>query len=455
MENLPRNGETEVPLKPLPRSKVGQLNRTSRLAEKTNEVPCQATYDFLQTIPHEIRPSVVGIVGMVQLLQSPKLTAEERSDYARMFAQHRQNLLELLSDRAAPIRLEHSTSSPRQLLSAMLEINAERARRKGDALRAECQLAATFAKCSSGVRWPLTREPINGYLAHVLVAEDALSHAKLLEIMLEKLGYRVSLASNGERAVDWVMHREMPDLILMDCDMPVMDGLEATRVIRVWEKWGARVQAVPIVALTCSFESDQKACLAAGMNDFLSKPFCFDDLKAVLDKLLHGIKARKMRGRGDNAAEIAKNTACRATDSRPYDPACPINLPLALNQMGGDLETFLYFAAAVPAQMAHDHAEISEIALTAGSVGWSDPAQANRADHTDALCKASHRLRGVFGMLGAERAQAACQALEVAARQHDGAAYPARIQELDAALAALRPALDDLLAHPAGHFSGH
>jgi CheY-like chemotaxis protein/HPt (histidine-containing phosphotransfer) domain-containing protein len=403
---------------------------------------------------------MLGIVGMAQLLQSPDLTAAERSDYARMFAQHSQNLLELLCvSSPEPIHLEHSTSSPRQLLSEMLAINAERARRKGDALRAECQLAASFAECSSGDRFPLIRKRGGDHLAHILVAEDTPSHAKLLEIMLGKLGYRVSLASNGERAVDWVMHRDIPDLILMDCEMPVMDGLEATRIIRVWEKWSTRAQAVPIVALTCSFESDRQACLAAGMNDFLSKPFHFDDLKAVLDKLLHGAKSR-IRST-DSIAGMAKNTAYRAADSRRHAPLNdpvyphPINLPLALGRMGGDLETFLCFAAAVPAQMAHDHAAISEIALAAGCVGWSDPAPASQAADAKVLRKASHRLRGVFGMLGAERAQAACQALEVAARQHDGAAYPERIQELDAALAALRPALDDLLAHPAGHFSGH
>jgi CheY-like chemotaxis protein/HPt (histidine-containing phosphotransfer) domain-containing protein len=341
----------------------------------------------------------------------------------------------------------------------MLASNAERARRKGDALRIECQLAEELAEFA-GNRRPATDERGRGYVLHILVAEDTPSHSRLLEIMLGKLGYRVSLVGNGQQAVDWVMQRPVPDLILMDCHMPVMDGLEATRVIRTWEKWSARPQPVPIVALTSrAFDSDRQACLAAGMDDFLSKPFHLSDLKALLNTLLHG-------GQGSTrtelpAREISERTVCRATDSRLYAPQGhaahppPINLPAALDQMGGDLETFLHFAAAVPAQMAHDHAAISEIALAAGSVGWSEPTPATRAADAKRLCKASHRLRGVFGMLGAERAQAACQALEVAALQHDGAAYPARIQELDAALAALKPALDDLLAHPAGHFPDH
>ena len=460
MSTLPTNGETEIPIKHLPRkgcrisgrlSLAGQSTKTRVArhallkARKDNHAAHRLACEFLATINLENRTPMIGLIGMTQLLQNPDLTAEERSDYARMLARHSQNLFEQLDHRpgrcqvdAGEADADRETLPPRQVLSAMLLSNAERARRKGDALSIECRLTEERTQCS-GDRWPSTYERRDTTPEHILVAEDTPSHARVLEIMLGKLGYRVSLVSNGQQAVDWIMHRPLPDLILMDYHMPVMDGLEATRRIRSWEKESARSQAVPIVALTSSaFENDRKQCLAAGMNEFLSKPFHLIDLKVLLEKLLYDAKSSR------------KPNITRANPEER-----PINLLAALGRMGGDLETFLHFAAAVPVQMARDHAEINEIALAAGSVGWSEPTPATTLAEAKVLRRACHRLRGVFSTLGAERAHAACQALEVAAMQHDSAAYPARIQELEAAMAALKPALDDLLAYPAEHFSGH
>ena len=93
--------------------------------------------------------------------------------------------------------------------------------------------------------------------------------------MLEKMGCTVVQAENGDIEVqEW--EREDPDLVLMDCQMPVMDGLEATRLIRARERDGRRTV---IVALTASaLTSDQANCESAGMDDFLAKPLRSDDL---------------------------------------------------------------------------------------------------------------------------------------------------------------------------------
>ena len=337
---------------------------------------------------------------------------------------------------------------PRQVLAEMLANNAERARRKGDVLSIECYLPEELAH-GSGERMPCARDEATTW--HILVAENTPGYARLLETMLIKLGYRVSLVNNGQRAVDWVKHRALPDLILMDYHMPVVDGLEAIRLIRAWERQNARPLAVPIVAMSTGFfEHERGQCLTAGANDFLSKPFQLSTLKILLDSLLHGIEPATAH---ETSAPSAHSPHSFHLHHSPHSPP-PINFPLALDRMGGDLEIFMNFAASLPAQMLQDHAAISEIALAAGSVGWSEPTPAAMAADAKLLRKVSHRLRGVCGMLGAERAQAACAALEVAARQCDGAAYPARIQELEAALAVLMPALDDFLAHPAGHLAG-
>ena len=80
-------------------------------------------------------------------------------------------------------------------------------------------------------------------------------------------------------------------LILMDCQMPVMDGLEATRRIRAWERDNAKPR-LPIIALTASaFEEDRDRCLAAGMDDFLTKPLVLRDLAAALEAWLGDVKS--------------------------------------------------------------------------------------------------------------------------------------------------------------------
>ncbi len=110
----------------------------------------------------------------------------------------------------------------------------------------------------------------------VLVVEDNPINQKVIVLMLEKLGYQVALANNGLEALAAAEQAQF-QLVFMDCQMPEMDGLEATRQLR------ASGYVVPIVALTANaFDSDREACLAAGMNDFLTKPVMPDKLKQVL-----------------------------------------------------------------------------------------------------------------------------------------------------------------------------
>jgi len=98
------------------------------------------------------------------------------------------------------------------------------------------------------------------------------------------LGMRVMMTDNGQQAVNAMMQGIQPDLILMDVQMPVMDGYEATRQIRRWEKETHQTH-VPIIALTAgAFDEDRENCLVAGMDDFLTKPVNMDSLKTMIAK---------------------------------------------------------------------------------------------------------------------------------------------------------------------------
>lgn len=116
----------------------------------------------------------------------------------------------------------------------------------------------------------------------VLVAEDNQTNRYVIVRMLENLGLTVSFAENGKQAVDKIFAGERPDLVLMDIQMPVMDGFAATQEIRQREA-AEGCSRLPIIALTAdAFEDDRQRCLDAGMDDFLAKPVVLKALRSVL-----------------------------------------------------------------------------------------------------------------------------------------------------------------------------
>jgi signal transduction histidine kinase len=126
---------------------------------------------------------------------------------------------------------------------------------------------------------------------HVLVVEDNPINSHVIESLLEKLGMSSHRAENGEEATNLIAGGARPDIILMDCQMPVLDGFAATERIRAWERQRG-MPPIPIIALTAgAFEKDRERCLAAGMNDFLTKPLDFKDLRTSLEKWLPGADA--------------------------------------------------------------------------------------------------------------------------------------------------------------------
>ncbi len=117
---------------------------------------------------------------------------------------------------------------------------------------------------------------------HVLVAEDNLTNQYVAANMLRFFGCKVDIASNGNEAVEAVSKKPY-DLIFMDCQMPVLDGYQATAAIRRLEKEKSLKKNIPVIALTANaLEGDREKCLAAGMDDYLSKPFLKSQILAVL-----------------------------------------------------------------------------------------------------------------------------------------------------------------------------
>jgi CheY-like chemotaxis protein len=129
---------------------------------------------------------------------------------------------------------------------------------------------------------PVAPGRFNG--TRVLLAEDDPINQSLGVAFLTNLGANVDVANNGKEAVEKFENNEY-DIVFMDCDMPVMDGFDATRRIREVE--GAKEPKTPIVAMTAyARQGDKENCIAAGMDAHVPKPITVDILKELADKFL-------------------------------------------------------------------------------------------------------------------------------------------------------------------------
>ncbi len=220
----------------------------------------------------------------------------------------------------------------------------------------------------------------------LLVVEDNLNNQQVACELLEDEGASVMLAADGQQAVNLVGSAEPPfDAVLMDVQMPVMDGYAATRVIR--EQLGRR--SLPIIAMTANaMPSDQAASRAAGMDEHVGKPFEIDHLVALLNRLC---------GRGSLASRLPR---AGLEDIAPLVEAARqqgVAVAAALDRLGGKRELLARMSASFASGQAELPRRLRE-SLAARRV----------AEAAGAL----HGLRGLAGTLGAERLSAQAQLLE-------------------------------------------
>jgi CheY-like chemotaxis protein len=136
----------------------------------------------------------------------------------------------------------------------------------------------------------------SGLTRRVLLVEDNRVNQELAKAMLSNLGFEVDLAADGRAGIDAAFSRHY-DVVLMDCQMPEMDGFQATAAIRAHElDTGVRgtefvPRRMPIIALTANaMKGDRERCLAVGMDDYLAKPFRQEQLEQVLRRWLEPIE---------------------------------------------------------------------------------------------------------------------------------------------------------------------
>ncbi len=234
---------------------------------------------------------------------------------------------------------------------------------------------------TKGIKWPGCR---------ILVAEDNPVNSQVIVTRLKKLEMQVCAVPDGAKALER-LEAQTFDLVLMDCQMPVMDGYEATRRIRNREL-ERRLPRIPIIALTAhSGEGEEEKCLSCGMDAYLNKPVRREALFEMLSRYLGGPKEA-------GVPAIGSQGGCRIREH----PVC--DLDAALKQLDHDQELL---------------DEMIELCLDDLPKRLEGLRQAQSSGNMDALAEAAHAIKGMAGHFFATGLQVQAKELEQIARQGD------------------------------------
>jgi PAS domain S-box-containing protein len=253
----------------------------------------------------------------------------------------------------------------------------------------------------------------------ILVAEDTLPNQKLAMAILGDRGHSVRVALNGREAVALVQQQEF-DLVLMDIQMPIMDGYQATAAIRALPD--TALSQIPIVAMTAlALPQDRQQCLAAGMNACLTKPIQSRELVDTVERLARQAATSPPMPLPDPGPSPAALAEPAPPDDAVFDRAA------ALRQLDGREALFREMVAYLEPQSAEASAAIRQ-ALVDG-----DPATAGRA---------AHALKGTIVYLGAAPALDAVRRVEQLGRSGDLAATSQAFRDLEYEIVRLQKALE-------------
>jgi two-component system, sensor histidine kinase and response regulator len=266
----------------------------------------------------------------------------------------------------------------------------------------------------------------------ILVAEDNPTNQKLVLLLLEGRGHRVTVVNDGRQAVSKATER-VYDLILMDVQMPEMGGFEATAAIRRHERdVGGHT---PIVAMTAhAMAGDRERCLAAGMDAYVSKPLRAEELLGTVDRV-GGQVAREEPGRNGSRVDETHATGAHPATGTPGADVVSASGPLIdrgalLASVGGN-ETLLREVVSV------------FLADTPKQVALLDTAV--RAHDAAAIASSAHALKGSAGLFSKAGAYDAARALEQAARKGDLTGVKVACEDVKREVARLEDALRSLL----------
>lgn len=303
----------------------------------------------------------------------------------------------------------------------------------------------------------------------VLLAEDNPVNVEVASAMLEGLGLDVRRAGNGAEALRSVQAEQF-DLVLMDCQMPVMDGFAATSEIRRHEQQQGRARSLPIIAITANaLQGDRESCLAAGMDDYLSKPFTQQSLGQTIARWLKLPRAAlqapqraatPVRAEATSAAAATAGAAASSTSISTLNPTSTLN--------SSSLLTAARSPAPTPATVPAPHDNINRQALE--NIRALSPSNGNAllervlqayvndtpthlqtlrqaiaADDASNLRKAAHSLKSSSANVGAQALAQACKEMEQLGRDGSTEGAADMLAGMEREFQAVRQSLNAIL----------
>jgi two-component system sensor histidine kinase/response regulator len=261
---------------------------------------------------------------------------------------------------------------------------------------------------------------------HVLLAEDNPVNVEVARAMLESLGLQAQVAHNGREALEAVRSTSF-EAVLMDCQMPVMDGFAATAAIRRAEQEAGRPRTLPIIAITANaLQGDREACLAAGMDDYLSKPFTQAELAGVIGRWIALPLSSNVHH--DELAPALPPEA-REVIQRDVINARALDNIRALSQQGGDALVQKVIAAYVGDAPQH-------LRTLRQAVGGQDAATIRRV---------AHSLKSASANVGADTLARLCKDLEQMGRSASVAGAATLLTDMEEEFQAVRQSLNAML----------
>jgi CheY-like chemotaxis protein len=228
----------------------------------------KATGELLARLSHEIRTPMNGVLGMTGMLSGTTLT-KEQSQYLDSIRSCSDSLISSINE-ILQIFASGNTPGLREMELRDKLVNADN----------------TFSGNTQNIQ-KLSEEFSKQYPLRILVGEDNQMNQELVVMILKRLGYDADISVNGKDVLE-VVSEKTYDLIFMDVQMPEMDGLEATRMIRLC----LSTQPVIIAMTANAMAGDREECLRAGMDDYISKPLNFEELVRKLEKWALHIKEK-------------------------------------------------------------------------------------------------------------------------------------------------------------------
>jgi len=268
----------------------------------------------------------------------------------------------------------------------------------------------------------------------ILVADDNETNQMVAVQMLRRLGCQAEVAANGHEVIDAL--RKIPfDAVLMDCQMPEMDGYSATRAIRVQEATTGR--HVPIIAMTANaMRGDREKCIQAGMDDYLAKPVKLEELGQALGRWIGQASSAGDSGR---AAEGENGAGPAAAATQP----APAAVQDALTEDPIDREQLAQLLDADAAGGVGFFATLLEKFMEEGPKRIAAVDAAVRGADRDALRRAAHALKGSAAALGGRALAAACKSIEDLSQSDSLAGAEAALARIEREYARLCEALGE------------